>query len=35
MKEITDRLEQGIMGVFESERYANICVPCQSFTITA
>ena len=23
MKEITDRLEQGIMGVFESERYAD------------
>lgn len=22
MKEITDRLEQGITGVFESERYA-------------
>ena len=35
MKEITDRLEQGIMGVFESERYAEYLRTCQSFTITA
>lgn len=35
MKEITDRLEQGILGIYESDRYATICVLCLNSMITA
>ena len=35
MKEITDRLEQGILGLYDNYRYADYFSTCQNSMITA
>lgn len=34
LKELTEKLEQGVSEIFTSGATRNICLPCQNFTHT-